>query len=94
MPQEANLADRIWADIFTAAEQAAEREPKLTGLLDDVVLSRNKLATAVSVRLARKLSRRDMGRDDLEPLIRSLLKNNPTVVDMMAAEVNIKKGVH
>ena len=87
MPQEANLADRIWADIFTAAEQAAEREPKLTGLLDDVVLSRNKLATAVSVRLARKLSRRDMGRDDLEPLIRSLLKNNPTVVDMMAADL-------
>ena len=82
IPQEPDLADRIWADIYAAAEAAAEQEPKLTGLLDDVVLSRNKLATAVSVRLARKLSRRDIGRDDLEPLIRSLFKSDPMVVEM------------
>ena len=87
VPQEADLATRIWADIYAAAESAAEQEPKLTGLLDDVVLSRNKLGTAVSVRLARKLSRRDIGRDDLEPLIRSLLKSDPMVVDMMAADL-------
>ncbi len=87
VPQEPELATSIWQDIYCAAEQAAGQEPKLTGLLDDVVLSRNKLATAVSVRLARKLSRRDIGRDDLEPLIRSLLKSEPTVVDMMAADL-------
>ena len=87
IPQEPDLADRIWADIYAAAEAAAEQEPKLTGLLDDVVLSRNKLATAVSVRLARKLSRRDIGRDDLEPLIRSLLKSSPQTVEMMAADL-------
>ncbi len=87
VPQEPELATSIWQDIYRAAEQAAGQEPKLTGLLDDVVLSRNKLATAVSVRLARKLSRRDIGRDDLEPLIRSLLKSDPTVVDMMAADL-------
>ena len=87
VPQETDLATRIWADIYAAADSAAEQEPKLTGLLDDVVLSRNKLGTAVSVRLARKLSRRDIGRDDLEPLIRSLLKSDPMVVDMMAADL-------
>ena len=84
MPQQPELAASIWQDIYTAAEQAAGQESKLTGLLDDVVLSRNKLGTAVSVRLARKLSRRDIGRDDLEPLIRSLLKSDPMVVDMMS----------
>ncbi len=87
VPQEAVLSQSIWQSIYTAAEQAAEQEPKLTGLLDDVVLSRNKLATAVSVRLARKLSRRDIGRDDLEPLIRSLLKSDPLAVEMMAADL-------
>ena len=87
MPQQPELAASIWQDIYTAAEQAAGQESKLTGLLDDVVLSRNKLATAVSVRLARKLSRRDIGRDDLEPLIRSLLKSDPMAVDMMAADL-------
>lgn len=87
VPQEPELARSIWQDIYAAAEQAAGQEPKLTGLLDDVVLSRNKLATAVSVRLARKLSRRDIGRDDLEPLIRSLLKSDPLAVEMMAADL-------
>lgn len=87
LPQEPDLATRIWEEIYAAAELAADQEPKLTGLLDDVVLSRNKLATAVSVRLARKLSRRDIGRDDLEPLIRSLLKSDPMAVEMMAADL-------
>ena len=87
LPQEPDLATRIWEEIYAAAELAADQEPKLTGLLDDVVLSRNKLATAVSVRLARKLSRRDIGRDDLEPLIRSLLKSDPMTVEMMAADL-------
>lgn len=57
------------------------------GILDDVVLSRTSLSNAVAVRLARKLSRRDMGRDELEPLIRTLLKANPMVVECMAADL-------
>ncbi len=87
VPQTTGLAGCVWHCIVEAATAAAEAEPKLIGMLDDVVLSRGSLGNAVSVRLARKLSRRDMGRDDLEPLIRTLLKANPTIVECMAADL-------
>ncbi len=87
VPQTTGLAGCVWNCIVEAATAAAEAEPKLIGMLDDVVLSRGSLGNAVSVRLARKLSRRDMGRDDLEPLIRTLLKANPTIVECMAADI-------
>lgn len=87
VPAESGLAAKVWAEVYAAAESAAEREPKLLGMLDDVVLSRTSLGNAVAVRLARKLSRRDMNRDELEPLIRTLLKSNPVAVDCMAADL-------
>ena len=87
IPAEGGLAEAVWAEVCRAAEKAVENEPKLLGMLDDVVLSRTSLGNAVAVRLARKLSRRDMNRDELEPLIRTLLKANPMVVDCMAADL-------
>lgn len=87
VPTESGLAEAVWNELYPVAEAAAEREPKLMGILDDVVLSRTGLGNAVAVRLARKLSRRDMGRDELEPLIRTLLKSNPMAVECMAADL-------
>ncbi len=87
VPHGSGLAESVWESIAHAAHAAAEAEPKLTGMLDDVVLSRGSLCNGVAVRLARKLSRRDMGRDDLEPLIRTILKANPTIVECMAADL-------
>ena len=87
VPAQSGMAETVWRDVCAAAEKAAENEPKLLGMLDDVVLSRTSLGNAVAVRLARKLSRRDMNRDELEPLIRTLLKANPMVVDCMAADL-------
>ncbi len=87
VPRCSGLATSVWEAILADAARAAEAEPKLIGMLDDVVLSRSSLANSVAVRLARKLSRRDMGRDDLEPLIRSILKAHPTIVDCMAADL-------
>ncbi len=86
-PQNPGLAESVWQGLFAAAQAASESEPKLTGLLDDVVLSRTSLCNSVSVRLARKLSRRDIGRDDLEPLIRTILKANPIIVECIAADL-------
>lgn len=82
-----DAAESVWAEIRRVAERAEESEPKLFSLLDDIVLSRSSLGNAVSVRLARKLSRRDMGRDDIEPLIRTLLKQNPDIVAGMAEDL-------
>ncbi len=87
IPHSHGLAEEIWKRIREAATAAAESEPKLTGMLDDVVLSRSSLGNGVAVRLARKLSRRDMGRDDLEPLIRTILKSHPIIVECMAADL-------
>ncbi|MBQ1960051.1 MAG: hypothetical protein II349_00810, partial [Akkermansia sp.] len=76
VPRTPGIAKSVWQIIYAEAEKVAQAEPKLVGMLDDVVLSRNSLCSAVAVRLARKLSRRDIGRDDLEPLIRTILRNN------------------
>lgn len=54
----------------TLLYDAAAEEPAMRGILsDDARLSRNSLATSISARLARKLSRRDMPRElGLSPL--------------------------
>lgn len=87
LPGVRGLAASVWQELYAVAEEATAREPKLMGILDDVVLSRTGLGNAVAVRLARKLSRRDMGRDELEPLIRTLLKAHPQAVECMAADL-------
>lgn len=87
VPGVQDLAAEVWQELCRVAEEASRREPKLMGILDDVVLSRTSLGNAVAVRLARKLSRRDMGRDELEPLIRTILKANPQTVECMAADL-------
>ncbi|MBR5214562.1 MAG: serine O-acetyltransferase [Akkermansia sp.] len=87
IPGVSGLAADVWQELYSVAEEASRREPKLMGILDDVVLSRTGLGNAVAVRLARKLSRRDMGRDELEPLIRTILKANPQTVECMAADL-------
>lgn len=87
VPEIPGLAEKVWQEVYAAAQQASESEPRLAGMLDDVILSRTSLSNAVAVRLARKLSRRDMERDNLEPLIRTLLKQNPVVVECMAADL-------
>ena len=87
LPHTEGLTDKVWQDIYAAAEGAVQAEPSLRGMLEDVVLSRGCLLDAVSARLARKLSRRDISRDDLEPLIRMALRRNPLAVDCMAADL-------
>ncbi len=87
VPNTPGIAGSVWKLIYAEAQKAAVAEPKLAGILDDVVLSRTSLCSAVAVRLARKLSRRDMGRDDLEPLIRTILRKNEIAVDCLAADL-------
>lgn len=86
MPQP-GIADAVWQQVYKAAQQAAAQEPRLSGMLDDIVLSRTSLCNAVAVRLARKLSRHDIGRDELEPLIRTTLRNSPQTMDCIATDL-------
>lgn len=40
VPEVPGLAETIWQEVYAAARQASESEPKLAGMLDDVILSR------------------------------------------------------
>ena len=70
----------VWAGVQTAALEIMEKEPQLRHLLRDVVTSRENMAQGLSARLARKLSREDMQRDELEPLLLDILSNNEGLV--------------
>lgn len=87
LPTQEGITDYVWETLVARAKESIQSEPKLAGMLEDVVCTRSDLAEAVAARLSRKLSRRDMSRDDLEPLIRSLLRENPQVVDCIATDL-------
>ncbi len=70
------IARKIWQRIRDEAVKMAEDEVQLRHLLEDVVISRATLAESLAARLARKLSREDMQREQLEPLLRSILLSN------------------
>ncbi|MGJ8676405.1 MAG: serine O-acetyltransferase [Akkermansiaceae bacterium] len=79
--------DEVWKDIREAALGVAEHEPSLRQMLEDVVISRVSLADGLAVRLARRLSRPDMQRNELEPLILGLLQKNEDITAMAARDM-------
>lgn len=81
------LAEALWAWICEEAQAVYPQETVLRSLLEDVVLNRTLLDEAIAARLARKLSRRDMPREDIEPLILGVLKMNPTILDSIAYDI-------
>lgn len=87
LPTQPSLVDEVWARVYAEAEAVAKKEPLLDGMLADVILSRGSLEDAVAARLARKLARRDMSRDDLEPLIRSVFRDNALIAHLLAADL-------
>ncbi len=88
LPQQEGISAYVWGVLVQRAHESISAEPKLAGMLEDVVCTRNNLAESVAARLSRKLSRRDMSRDELEPLIRALLRDNPQVVDCIATDLH------
>lgn len=77
----------VWEWVKECAEQAAQEEPAMLGILEDVLLSRNSLASSIAARLARKLSRRDMPRELIEPLILEALEEDPRILAQIAHDV-------
>lgn len=79
--------DKIWLAIRETAVHMAEVEPHLQHMLEDVVISRDSLAESLAARLARRLSREDMQRAELEPLMFGLLKENDMVTLSVARDM-------
>jgi len=85
-PQHADVA-QVWATLRQEAERLVTEEPGLRQMVDDVILSRDNLAEALGARLARRLSREDMPRDIMEPLLSEVLGKNPTSIAQAACDM-------
>ncbi len=80
-------ADQVWADIHEAAIRMAADESQLRHMLEDVVIGRDSLAESLAARLARRLSREDMQRGELEPLLCGLLMEHDSVMLSVARDM-------
>lgn len=79
----------VWETLRAEAARLVSEEPALRHLVDDVILSRSSPAAALGARLARRLSREDMPRATMEPLLCGVFVGNPIIVhramrDLMA----------
>lgn len=77
----------IWQWIVDDAADVAEREPSLRSLLDDVVFKQPCLGASLGVRLARKLAREDMTREELGPLLAGILRGDDHLVAAAARDL-------
>ncbi len=79
--------EAVWKSIRERASTIHEEEHGLRVLIDDVILQRSSLGEAASVRLARKLAREDMTREELNPLLSGILAEDASLVASMARDI-------
>lgn len=70
----------VWETLRAEAARVVEEEPTLRHLVNDVILSRETLASVLGARLARRLAREDMPRASMEPLLTRVFEANPQIV--------------
>jgi serine O-acetyltransferase len=84
--REVDIAE-LWQKIRVDAQRIAEREPQMERLLNDVILNRSCLGSALGTRLARKLAREDMSRDELSPLLAGVFRDHPDLTYSAAKDL-------
>ena len=77
----------LWRSIHKAAEEVSESEHGLRSLIREVVLEQECLGASLGVRLARKLAREDMTREELTPLLAEIFHSHPRAVGSAAADI-------
>lgn len=85
--QSVSKATGIWDWVSEEAARVAAEEPQLRPLLADVVLSQPNLGAALGVRLARKLAREDMTREELTPLLVGILSGEGKLISSVARDL-------
>jgi serine O-acetyltransferase len=71
---------KVWATLRSEAERVVAEEPTLRHLVNDVILTRETPAASLGARLARRLSREDMPRHSMEPLLTGVFEKHPVIV--------------
>jgi len=79
--------EECWEDIRKQAEQLAGQESQLKPLLSDVIMERECLNTALAARLARKLAREDMSRDELMPILTDIFSSDQQITISAAKDM-------
>lgn len=77
----------LWKCVRDDALSVAAAEPQLRSLLEDVVLVQPCLGAALGVRLARKLAREDMTREELAPLLAGIFQGEEHLVASAARDL-------
>lgn len=77
----------VWSQVREEAQRLVNEEPELRQMVNDVILTRGSLAEALGARLARRLSREDMPRDIMEPLLSRVLADHPASVAHAACDM-------
>jgi serine O-acetyltransferase len=79
--------EELWEVIRQEAERMHEDESRLMPLVKGVILESDCLGQALSARLARKLAREDMGREDVQSLLREVFREHPSLVRSAAEDI-------
>ena len=79
--------DELWDNLQEEAARLGADEPSLGHMIGDVIVSRLNLAEALGARLARRLSREDMPRLEMEPLLTDVFRKNPKTVEQAACDM-------
>jgi len=77
-PKKVSL-EKEWGSLVEDAALMSEQESCLRPLLTDVILSKECFGESIAARLSRKLAREDMGRSELEPILKDVFMENPSV---------------
>jgi len=77
----------VWQTLCTEARRLVIEEPLLAPLVEDAILSRSSLATALGARLSRRLARADMPRQCMEPLFCAVFEDHPLLVRSVARDL-------
>lgn len=86
-PASDAVVEEVWESTVARAREEALREPRIAGMLQEVVLSRPTLASAIGARLSQRLCCNDFPREELESLIDHVLGRSPHVVAAMATDL-------
>ena len=79
--------DKLWETIREEATEIYDKERRLKPLVKGVILDSECLGQALSARLARKLAREDMGREEVEPLLREVFQEHPSLLKSAAEDI-------